>query len=291
MHIQWFPGHMQKARRQIEEKLKLIDVILELVDARIPMSSRNPLLTEIIGNKPRLIIMTKIDMADPRVTKEWVEYFHAQGIEVVLVDAIKKTGFDKISKKCRELLTEKIERDKKRGLKPRPIRALVVGIPNVGKSTVINRLRNKKVAQTGDRPGVTKAQQWIKIGKELELLDTPGILWPKFEDQRIGMNLAITGAIKDSILPKDDIAIHALKYLDENYKSKLIARYDLGEYNIDDVVSIYDQIGKKRGCIMRGNEIDYEKVTDVILRDVLENYFGPVSFETVSDYEVVEEDV
>lgn len=285
MSIQWFPGHMAKARRQIEEKLPLIDIVIEVVDARVPQSSRNPMLDEILKKKPRLMVFMKRDLADESVTQEWKEHFESEGVGVVLVDAMKKTGIKDIVPKCKEQLKERIERDLARGLKQRPIRALIVGIPNAGKSTLINRLVGRKAANIGNRPGITKSQQWVKIAGELELLDTPGILWPKFEDPKVGLNLAATGAIKESILPKDEVAIFILEFLAERYQNRLKERYNVETFERDFVIDVYDSIGKRRGCIVSGGEIDYEKVSDLICKDVIEGHLGRLSFERPSDFE------
>lgn len=207
MTIQWFPGHMTKARRQIQEKLKLIDAVIELTDARLPLSSRNPMIDEILQGKPRLIILNKADLADPEVTRQWLSYFKEEGHTSFPVDASTGTGLKEIPNQVRLLLKDKIDKQIAKGMKPRPVRVLIVGIPNVGKSTLINRLAGRSIAATGDRPGVTKGQQWIKVsGGDMELLDTPGILWPKFEDQNVGYRLAVTGAIREEILNVEDIA-------------------------------------------------------------------------------------
>ena len=200
MSIQWFPGHMAKARREVTEKLKLIDIVYELIDARIPLSSRNPMIDEIIKQKPRIVLLNKADMADAKKTKEWVSYFQKQGVVAIPINSQSGAGMAAIVTTTKQIVSEKFDKMRAKGIKPRAIRAMVVGIPNSGKSTLINRLAKKNIAKTGNTPGVTKAQQWIKVGKEIELLDTPGILWPKFEDQQVGFNLALTGAIKDTIL-------------------------------------------------------------------------------------------
>ncbi|MCY9423181.1 ribosome biogenesis GTPase YlqF, partial [Bacillus paralicheniformis] len=211
MVIQWFPGHMAKARREVTEKLKLIDIVYELVDARIPMSSRNPMIEEILKNKPRIMLLNKADKADSSVTKAWKQHFEKDGIPSLAINSVNGQGLNQILPASKELLKEKFDKMKAKGVKPRAIRALIVGIPNVGKSTLINRLAKKNIAKTGDRPGITTAQQWVKVGKELELLDTPGILWPKFEDELVGLRLAATGAIKDSIINLQDVAVYGLR--------------------------------------------------------------------------------
>ncbi|WP_046175074.1 ribosome biogenesis GTPase YlqF [Domibacillus indicus] len=278
MTIQWFPGHMAKARRQVTEKLKLVDIIFELVDARLPLSSRNPMIDEILNQKPRLVILNKEDMADPAATKNWIAYFKEQGIEAVSVNSQAGNGLDKIVKAAEQILKEKFDRMRARGMKPRAMRAMIVGIPNVGKSTLINRIAKKNIAKTGNMPGVTKAQQWIKTAKNLELLDTPGILWPKFEDPEIGYKLALTGAIKDSILNLQDVAIWGLRFLEGQYPSRLEERYGYQELP-DDMAAVFDQIGERRGALSSGGGIDYDKVTDIIIRDVRTMQFGRLTFD------------
>src|SRR5690554_6154414 len=221
MVIQWFPGHMAKARREVQEKLKLVDIIFELIDARLPLSSRNPMIDEVINQKPRLLILNKSDMADESETVKWLNYFSERGITAIAINSLDGKGMQKVTKAAQEILAEKWQRMKAKGMKPRAIRAMIVGIPNVGKSTLINRLAKKNIAKTGNTPGVTRAQQWIKVGKELELLDTPGILWPKFEDQEVGLKLALTGAIKDTIINMEDLAIYGLKFLSLHYPERM----------------------------------------------------------------------
>lgn len=280
MTIQWFPGHMAKARRQVTEKLKLIDIVYELVDARIPVSSRNPMIDEIVANKPRIILLNKADMADARITKQWLDYFNLKGetTKAIAIDSQTGKGLQQISSLSKELLKEKFDKMESRGIRPRAIRALIVGIPNVGKSTLINRLAKKNIAQTGDRPGVTKAQQWVKVGKELELLDTPGILWPKFEDQMVGYRLATTGAIKDTIINLQDIAVFALRFLTEHYPDRLRERYALEEIP-EDIVDLFDAIGSKRGCMMSGGHVDYDKTAELVIREIRQEKLGKLSFE------------
>ncbi|MFC4320201.1 ribosome biogenesis GTPase YlqF [Litchfieldia salsa] len=284
MTIQWFPGHMAKARRQVTEKLKLIDIVIELVDARIPASSRNPMIDEIITNKPRLLLLNKADLADSNLTKEWISYYSDRGITALAIDSQTGTGMKQIVAESKLILKDKFDKMASRGIKPRAIRALIVGIPNVGKSTLINRLAKKNIAQTGDRPGVTKAQQWIKVGKELELLDTPGILWPKFEDQQVGLRLATTGAIKDTLLNLQEIAVYALNFLKENYPNRLKERYQL-EFIPEDIVELFDEIGKRRGCKMSGGYIDYDKTAELIIRELRGEKLGRLTFERPVDIE------
>ncbi|WP_066053215.1 ribosome biogenesis GTPase YlqF [Robertmurraya korlensis] len=283
MTIQWFPGHMAKARRQVTEKLKLVDIIFELVDARIPYSSRNPMIDEIIQHKPRLVLLNKADMADPRITKDWIRFFDEKGIKALAINSQAGVGMKEIVSASELILKEKFDRMKAKGVvRPRAIRAMIVGIPNAGKSTLINRLAKKNIAKTGNTPGVTKAQQWIKVGKELELLDTPGILWPKFEDQEVGSKLALTGAIKDTILNLQDICVYALRFLEREYPERLKERFQL-EYIPEDIVDFFDQIGKRRGCLMGGGEVDYDKVAELVIRDFRSELFGPITLERPSD--------
>ena len=270
---------MAKARRQVTEKLNLIDIIFELVDARIPLSSRNPMIDEIIQHKPRLVLLNKADMADKSITREWIEYFQDKGVKALAINSQEGTGMKEIVSASKELLKEKFDRMEAKGVvKHRAIRAMIVGIPNVGKSTLINRLAKKNIARTGNTPGVTKAQQWIKVGKELELLDTPGILWPKFEDPEVGLKLALTGAIKDAILNLHDVAIYALRFLEVQYPQRIKERFKLEEFP-DDIVAFFDQIGKQRGYLLGKGEIDYDKVTEIIIREIRTEKMGPLSFE------------
>lgn len=282
MTIQWFPGHMAKARREVTEKLKLVDIIFELVDARIPQSSRNPMIDEIIQHKPRIILLNKADMADKEITKQWIKYFQNQGMKALAINSQEGQGMKDIVAASHEILKEKFDRMRAKGVKPRAIRAMIVGIPNAGKSTLINRLAKKNIARTGNTPGVTKAQQWIKVGKDMELLDTPGILWPKFEDQQIGLKLALTGAIKDTILNLQDIAIYALRFFEENYPERMKERYKLDEIP-EDILVLYDKIGKLRGCLMGGGQIDYDKVTELVIREFRTEKWGPISLEHPND--------
>lgn len=283
MTIQWFPGHMAKARRQVTEKLKLIDIVFELVDARIPMSSRNPMIDEIVSSKPRIVLLNKADKADASITKQWIDYFKEREIPAIAIDAQTGTGLKQITALSKVLLKEKFDKMASKGIKPRAIRALIIGIPNVGKSTLINRLAKKNITKTGDRPGVTTAQQWVKVGNELELLDTPGILWPKFEDQLVGFKLATTGAIKDAILNLQEVTVFALNFLREHYPDRLKERFNIDELS-DEVVQLFDEIGKKRGCIMPGGYINYDKTSELVLREIRADKLGRLSFETPKQF-------
>ncbi|MCY8936229.1 ribosome biogenesis GTPase YlqF [Peribacillus frigoritolerans] len=284
MTIQWFPGHMAKARREVTEKLKLIDIIFELVDARIPASSRNPMIDEIIQHKPRVILLNKADMADPAKTNMWLEHYKSQGKTAIAINSQAGNGLNQITAASKNLLKEKYERMESRGIKPRAIRAMIVGIPNVGKSTLINRLAKKNIAKTGNTPGVTKAQQWIKVGKELELLDTPGILWPKFEDQEVGLKLALTGAIKDTILNLHEVSLYGLRFLEKEYPERLKSRYNL-DVIPQETLELFDAVGKFRGCLASGGFIDYDKTAELVVREIRSEKMGPLTFEVPSDYE------
>ncbi|CDQ19758.1 ribosome biogenesis GTPase YlqF [Halobacillus karajensis] len=277
MTIQWFPGHMAKAKREVAEKLKLVDFVIELVDARAPRSSQNPMLQSILQEKPKLIVLMKKDLADSQVTNEWIEHFKNEGIPAVAIEANQKQDVQKVVQKAKELGKEKIEKLKAKGIRPRASRAMIIGIPNVGKSTLINRLANKKMAKTGDKPGVTTKQQWIKVKKEFELLDTPGILWPKFEEEEVGYRLASIGTIKDQILPKEDVAAYVLDFLNHTYPDLLEERFGL--QNVDDIMEVFESIGKKRGCLESGGQVNFDKVADIILQDLRTGKLGSISLE------------
>lgn len=278
MAIHWFPGHMAKARREVSEKLKLVDIVFELIDARLPLSSRNPMIDEVIQQKPRLLILNKMDLADEVQTKRWISYFEARGFRTVAINSFEGVGLQTVTKAAKEILQPKFDRMKQRGIRPGAIRAMIVGIPNVGKSTLINRLAKKNIAQTGNKPGVTKAQQWIKYGKELELLDTPGVLWPKFEDQEVGFKLALTGAIKDSILNMEELALYGLRFLEQHYPERLEQRYQMKTID-EDILSIFNKIGERRKVYSNGGEIDYDKVAELIVRDIREQQVGKLTFD------------
>lgn len=282
MTIQWFPGHMAKARREVSENLKLVDIVFELVDARLPLSSRNPMIDQVIHQKPRLLILNKQDMADESETRKWLQYFEEQGQKAVAINSLEGKGLQAVTKAAQAILADKWARMKAKGMKPRAIRAMIVGIPNVGKSTLINRLAKKNIAKTGNTPGVTKAQQWIKVAKELELLDTPGILWPKFEDQEIGYKLALTGAIKDTITNMEDLAVYGLRFLSLHYPTRMEERYKL-TFVHDDLVETFDHIGKLRRVFGQGGEIDYDQVAELIVRDIRSQHLGKLTFDFVAE--------
>lgn len=224
--IQWFPGHMSKARRQVQENLKFVDFVTILVDARLPLSSQNPMLTKIVGEKPKLMILNKVDLADPVATKEWQDYFESQGIKTLAINSKEQSTVKKVTDAAKSLMADKIARQKERGIQIETLRTMIIGIPNAGKSTLMNRLAGKKIAVVGNKPGVTKGQQWLKTNKDLEILDTPGILWPKFEDEEVALKLALTGAIKDQLLPMDEVTIFGLNYFKDHYSEVLKDRYN-----------------------------------------------------------------
>lgn len=281
MNIQWYPGHMTKAKRKIMEDLKLVDVVIELLDARIPISSRNPDVNEIVGAKKRIIVLNKSDMADEKVNREWIAYFSSQDTKVILVNSINGKGLKEVIAAAKLLMKEKIDRLKSKGLLVKTIRALIIGIPNVGKSTFINKLAGKGIAETGDRPGVTKSKQWIKVSPELELLDTPGILWPKFEDEQVGLRLAFTGAIKDEILDVNELASKLLEVLVQKFPQNLKARYKLEDTDISLTLhELMNLIGKKRGCMMAGGEVDLLRTSNLILDDFRGGKLGNISLES-----------
>jgi ribosome biogenesis GTPase A len=277
--INWYPGHMAKTKRQIKEKIDLIDIVYEVIDSRIPISSKIKDIDDIVKNKPRILIMTKIDLCDMEKTKKHVKYYEQLGYKVVLVDLINNKNIDKIKETTDIVLKDINEKRKAKGLKVRTARALIIGIPNVGKSTLINRLAGKKVVGVGNRPGVTKQLSWIRISKDVDLMDSPGILWPKIDNEIQGLNLACFSAIKEEILPIDEVACYILKYMFKNYKENLKERYGIIDLDEDDYTLAYELIGRKRGCLLRGNEVDYDKVSSLIVKDLMEGYLGKVTFD------------
>ena len=276
IRIQWFPGHMTKAKREMQEKLNMVDMVIELRDARIPSASKNPMIEELCQNKPRLIVLSKKDKADAAATKLWCSALQNETTRVVALDILKENIIPGIVEESRLLMQAKIERMKRRGIRPRAIRAMVVGVPNVGKSTFINRISKKKVAVTGDRPGVTRALQWSKVNQNLELLDTPGVLWPKFEDETVGVLLAITGAIRDEILPLEEIAAWAMRYLLANKKEALQQRYEIAV--CEDPYIMLERIAEKRG-FMRKGEMDEKRTIEAFLRELRDDKLGRITWE------------
>lgn len=278
MNYQWYPGHMTKAKRMMQENIGLIDLVIELVDARIPLSSRNPDIDELGKNKARLILLNKADLADETCNKEWIVYFKKKGFHVLGINARAGNGIRGVQGAVQEACREKIERDRKKGIVNRPVRAIVVGIPNVGKSTFINSIAGKACTKTGNKPGVTKGKQWIRLNKGLELLDTPGILWPRFDNQEVGRNLAFIGSMNDEILQMTELAMDLLTCLMVHYKEELAARYQLPE-DASSLLQIYDDICESRKCYKKGGEIDYEKGALLILDDFRSGRIGRITLE------------
>ena len=277
MNYQWYPGHMTKARRMMQEDMKLIDLVIELTDARIPLSSRNPDIDELGKGKSRIILLNKADLADERKNSAWSEYFQGFGYFTARVNSRTGTGLKTIQPLIQEACREKIERDRKRGILNRPVRAMVVGIPNVGKSTFINSFAGKACAKTGNKPGVTKGKQWIRLNKNVELLDTPGILWPKFEDQTVGLKLALVGSIKDELLNAEELTLWLINYLKEYYAGCLEERYHAKEDS--DALEILREIAENRSCRLKGNELDLMKAAVLLLDDFRSGRLGRISLE------------
>ena len=277
MNYQWYPGHMTKAKRMMQENISLIDLIIEIVDARIPLSSRNPDIDELGKNKSRVILLNKSDLSDGKYNEMWMDYFKEKGFHVVLVNSKSGQGVKSIQGVVQEACKEKIERDRKRGIINRPVRAMVVGIPNVGKSTFINAFAGKACTKTGNKPGVTKGKQWIRLNKQLELLDTPGILWPKFEDQLIGLRLALIGSMNDEVLHVDELAVELIKFMGENYKELFLNRYQI-EWNEDPYV-VLENLCLKRGCIAKGEKADILKGSNLLLDEFRAGKIGKISLE------------
>lgn len=276
MNIQWYPGHMTKAKRAMKEDIKLIDLIIELVDARVPLSSRNPDIDDLGVNKARIVLLNKSDLADERFNKAWTEYFESQGFHVLKVNSKSGSGLKQINAVVQEACKEKIERDRRRGILNRPVRAMVVGIPNVGKSTFINSFAGKACAKTGNKPGVTKGNQWIRLNKSLELLDTPGILWPRFEDQKVGVKLAMIGSINDQILNKDELAIELIRFLNRDYPNVLLNRYGI---EVDNEFKILEEVAKARSCLAKGGEFDLIKASNLLIDDFRNGKLGRMTLE------------
>ncbi len=277
MHFQWYPGHMTKAKRAMQEDIKLIDVVIELVDARIPLSSKNPDIDTLAANKSRILLLNKADMADPVVTEQWKKYYEEKGYFVIAVNSTKRHELKAVNQLIQKACKEKIERDRKRGILNRPIRAMIVGIPNVGKSTFINSFAGKACAKTGNKPGVTKGKQWIRLNKQVELLDTPGILWPKFEDQTVGLKLAFIGSIKDELLQRVEISLDFIQFMCESYPGKLGPHYGIEEDGKD--TEILERIGIVRKCLKKGDEVDFEKAAALLLDDFRNARLGKISAE------------
>lgn len=283
MNLQWYPGHMAKTRRLIDENLKLIDVVIEIIDARVPFSSRNPDFDDIFSLKPRIIVMNKCDLADENATQKWASWYKKSGTDVILTDSLSGKGVDKIADAAKNAIADKISRDAERGL-TRPVRLMIAGIPNVGKSSLINRLSGRAAAKTGDRPGVTKGKQWIRLKNNIELLDTPGILWPKFENPQVGMNLAFIGSIRDEIIDVETLACHLLDFLRDNYAQLLSTRYKLdSDISRLSGYELLEYIGRKRGFVISGGEIDTYRGANVILDEFRGAKIGRITLESVQN--------
>ena len=275
--IQWFPGHMSKARRQVQENIKFVDFVTILVDARLPLSSQNPMLTKIVGDKPKLMILNKVDLADPVATKEWQEYFESQGIKTLAINSKEQSTVKKVTDAAKSLMAGKIARQKERGIQIETLRTMIIGIPNAGKSTLMNRLAGKKIAVVGNKPGVTKGQQSLKTNKDLEILDTPGILWPKFEDEEVALKLALTGAIKDQLLPMDEVTIFGLNYFKEHYPKELQERYKqmkLDQEAPEIIMEMTQRLGFRD---------DYDRFYSLFVKDVRDGRLGRYTLDRVGE--------
>lgn len=275
--IQWFPGHMSKARRQVQENIKHVDFVTILVDARLPLSSQNPMLTKIVGDKPKLMLLNKADLADSTHTKKWQQYYEKQGIKTLAINAKEQATVKRVTEAAKELMADKLRRLRERGIQKETLRTMIIGIPNAGKSTLMNRLAGKKIATVSNKPGVTKGQQWLKSNKELEILDTPGILWPKFEDELVGLKLALTGAIKDQLLPMDEVTIFGLNYFKKYYPNRLLKRFKAIDLEADApeiIMSLTRQLGFKE---------DYDRFYSLFIKDIRDGRLGQYTLDQVGD--------
>ncbi|MGT2960215.1 ribosome biogenesis GTPase YlqF [Streptococcus caballi] len=275
--IQWFPGHMSKARRQVQENIKHVDFVTILVDARLPLSSQNPMLTKIVGDKPKLMILNKADLADSVHTAQWRSFFESQGIKTLAINSKEQSTVKKVTDAAKELMADKIEKLRERGIQKETLRTMIIGIPNAGKSTLMNRLAGKKIAVVGNKPGVTKGQQWLKSNKDLEILDTPGILWPKFEDEVVGLKLALTGAIKDQLLPMDEVTIFGLNYFKQHYADRLLERYkgiNLDEEAPEIIMAMTQKLGFRD---------DYDRFYNLFVKDVRDGKLGRYTLDIVGE--------
>ena len=275
--IQWFPGHMSKARRQVQESIKFVDFVTILVDARLPLSSQNPMLTKIVGDKPKLLILNKADLADPNLTKEWQTYFESQGIKTLAINSKEQSAVKKVTEEAKKLMADKLARQRERGIQIETLRTMIIGIPNAGKSTLMNRLAGKKIAIVGNKPGVTKGQQWLKSNKDLEILDTPGILWPKFEDEMVALKLALTGAIKDNLLPMDEVTIFGLNYFKEHYPKALQERFKQLDLELEAPDMIMDMTQKL------GFREDYDRFYSLFVKEVRDGRLGRYTLDTLEE--------
>ena len=284
LHINWYPGHMKKTKEMVQNNLQLVDVVIELLDARIPLSSKNPEIDKLAQNKPRVVVLNKSDLSDKAKLNKWISYYQSKGIKAIPVDTLKGNGVNKIVEECKNATKEKMDALKEKGRKERAIRVMIVGVPNVGKSSLINKLTGRKSTQTGDRPGVTKGKQWVRLKGNLELLDTPGILWPKFEDQKIALNLAFTRAIKDEILDIDTLGLKFIEKMSEIEPEKLKARYKLDSLG-EEPLETMEMIGRKRGFILGRNELDYTRIAKTVLNEFREGKLGQITLEVPEDIE------
>ena len=284
LHINWYPGHMKKTKEMVQNNLKLVDVVIELLDARIPLSSKNPEIDKLAHNKPRVVVLNKSDLSDRAKLNKWISYYQSKGIKAIPVDTLKGSGVNKIVEECKNVTKEKMDALKEKGRKERAIRVMIVGVPNVGKSSLINKLTGRKSTQTGDRPGVTKGKQWVRLKGNLELLDTPGILWPKFEDQKIALNLAFTRAIKDEILDIDTLGLKFIEKMSEIEPEKLKARYKLDSLG-EEPLETMEMIGRKRGFLLGRNELDYTRIAKTVLNEFREGKLGQITLEVPEDIE------
>nr|WP_330383711.1 ribosome biogenesis GTPase YlqF [Romboutsia hominis] len=282
LHINWYPGHMKKTKDLVRDNLKLVDVVVELLDARIPFSSKNPDIDKLAGNKPRVVILNKSDLADRAKLDRWIKYYKEKGIKAIPIDTIKGMGLNKLIDECKNVTKDKMDALKEKGRKERPIRIMIVGVPNVGKSSIINKLTGRKSTVTGDKPGVTKGKQWVRLKGNLELLDTPGILWPKFEDQDVALNLAFCRAIKDEILDIDTLALRLIGKLMEIEPEKLKVRYKLEELGNSDIETM-DMIGRKRGFVTGRKELDYTRIATTVLNEFRDGKIGKITLEVPED--------
>ena len=289
MNIQWYPGHMTKAKRMMQENIKIIDVVIELVDARVPISSQNPEVKKLAGYKPRIMVFNKVDLADPKVTDVWVEHFKGEGYVVVKVNSANGQGIKQIAQAVKVACKEKIDRNKRRGLINKPMRAMVVGIPNVGKSTFINKLVGKSSAKTGNKPGVTKGKQWLKLKNEIELLDTPGVLWPKFEDKSVGIKLAMIGSIKEEILDTEGLAALTLEFMRDRYQYLLHKKYPIDDIPDKEGFQLLEDATRTRNLLRAGSVPDTLRMSKLIMEEFRNGKLGKMTLETVADFEGLEE--
>ncbi len=280
--INYYPGHMARARREIEEDCKKVDMIIEVLDARIPMASRNPILNEIIGTKPRLLVLNKSDLADEVENQKWIAYYNKRGQEALLTDSNTGKGIQDVVKKASEMMKNKIEKEQSRGKIGASIKAMIVGIPNVGKSTLINKIAGKQTAETGNKPGVTRKNQWIRLADTLQLLDTPGVLWPKLDNELYAKHLAYIGTIKDEVLDREELAVDLVKELLKINEKLLYQRYKIAEdFSYDMPYELLEEIGRKRGCIVKGNEVDYTRTANILLDEFRSGKIGRITLETI----------